>query len=310
MPLTELIHYFNNRNREQYGAQICPRDSLANIGGRIVGLYAGLKLESVFQPIADARTGRLIAHEALLRASSPEGRTIAPPAVFVVPTDDDELVFLDRLCRTVHALNFLLQSKASRNGEGDLYLNIHARHLLHVASAHGQMFEEILRRCGLAPTQVVLEIQESDVEDSQHLADAVANYRERGYRVAVDGFGRVHSNFHRLRLLSPDIVKIDRSLSVKAAKDKSLRYVLPKVVDFAHQLGAVTVAEGIENAEQLEFVLDAGVDQVQGFHLAPPQANCLWETERNRPAIQSMKGALGRISPEAGPGFHAGTGHF
>jgi EAL domain-containing protein (putative c-di-GMP-specific phosphodiesterase class I) len=215
----------------------------------------------------------------------------------VVPTDDDELVFLDRLCRTVHALNFLLQSKASKNGGSDLYLNIHARHLLHVASAHGQTFEEILRRCGLAPAQVVLEIQESAIEDSHRLGDAVANYRERGYRIAIDGFGREHSNFDRLWQLSPDIVKIDRSLVVRAAEDARVRRVLPKVVEIAQELGGHTVAEGIETEAQLDVALEAGIDRVQGFLLAKPQADCLAAGHRLRPQAQLVSVPLPPAQP-------------
>lgn len=305
MPLTELVHYFNNRNREQYGAHICPRDSLTSVGGRIVGLYAGLTLDTAFQPIADGRTGRLIAHEALLRASSQEGRPISPLAVFVVPTDDDELVFLDRLCRTVHALNFLLQAKATKNADSDLYLNIHARHLLHVASAHGQTFEEILRRCGLAPAQVVLEIQESAIEDSQRLGDAVANYRERGYRIAIDNFGRVHLNFDRLRQLSPDIVKIDRELLLKAEGARDQR-VLSEVVHIAHELGALTVAEGIESEAQLCVAQEAGIGRIQGYLLARPQASCLAAGQHLLPRPQRQTPSVLKMQARA-PRFSAGA---
>jgi EAL domain-containing protein (putative c-di-GMP-specific phosphodiesterase class I) len=305
MPLTELIHYFNNRNREQYGAHICPRDSLASVGGRIVGLYAGLTLETVFQPIADGRTGELIAHEALLRSSSKDGRPISPLAVFVVPTDDDELVFLDRLCRTVHALNFLLQAEASKNAGSDLYLNINARHLLHVASAHGQTFEEILRRCGLAPSQAVLEILESAIDDSHRLAEAVANYRERGYRIAIDNFGRDHLNCDRLRQLSPEIVKIDRSLVVKAAEEARGQRFLRNVVDIAHELGALTVAEGIESEAQLQIALEAGVDRVQGFMLARPQPACLVAGQQLWPQAQPHSAPVLQLQSRT-PHFSAG----
>lgn len=281
MPLTDLIHYFNLRNREQYGPQLCPGNSLASIsdpaGSHIVGLFATLNLDSAFQAVVDARTGLVVAHEGLLRARALDGRQWAPEAVFALPADDTEVVFLDRLCRTVHALNFLLQTNTGKEGSanGDLYLNIHARHLLHVVSAHGQVFEQILKHCGLAPQQVVFEILASTIEDNQRLGEVVSNYRQRGYRIAIDDFGREPPNFDHLWQLSPDIVKIDHALLVRAAEDIQQRLLLDKVVDIARAMGASTVAMGIETEAQLALAREAGANQLQGFLLARPQLNCL-----------------------------------
>jgi EAL domain-containing protein (putative c-di-GMP-specific phosphodiesterase class I) len=271
MALTELIHYFNSRNRERYGDHLCPGDTLASIGSRIVGLFAKLNIDSVFQPIADSRSGRLIGHEALLRARSIDGREVAPEALFVLPSDAEEVVFLDRLCRTVHALNFLLQAQATG---GDLFLNVHTRHLQHVVTDHGLVFEEILKRCGLGPEQVVFEVRERG-DDDTHLSDAIANYRRRGYRIAIDHFGQTHSDVKRLQALAPDIVKLDATLIAAAADSPHERGKLHEIIDTARQLGAVTIAEGIETATHLEIALQAGVDRVQGFLIARPLPACL-----------------------------------
>lgn len=272
MPLTDLVHYLNGRNRERYGAHLCPSDSLTQRERHILGHFADLTLHSAFQPLVEARSGKVAGHEALLRAVARNGQHLPPEAVFVLPCDADEIVFLDRLCRTVHALNFLLQSGP---GGGDLYLNIHPRHLLAVSAEHGQTFEAILRRCGLAPEQVVLEILESAIDDTPHLAEAVASYRARGYRIAIDDFGRQHSNFDRLWQLEPDLVKLDRSLISEASTNPRVRRILPKLTEIIHELGAKTVCEGIETREQQAIAIDAGTDLLQGYYLARPQGYCL-----------------------------------
>ncbi len=272
MPLTELIHYFNSRNRERYGSHLCPGDTLTSIGNRIVGLFAKLNLESVFQPIADAASGRVVGHEALLRARSTDGRELLPEAVFVLPSDAEEVVFLDRLCRTVHALNFLLQTQ--RSG-GDLYLNVHTRHVRHIAADHGLVFEEILKRCGLAPEQVVFEVLENGGDDPARLHDAIANYRSRGYRIAIDHFGQSDCDFKRLCLLTPDIVKLDATLLNQTERSPAKHEQLRQAVATARQLGALTVAEGIETAAQLAQAQAVGIDRVQGFFLARPLPVCL-----------------------------------
>lgn len=272
MPLTDLIHYFNRRNRERYGEQLCPGDSLTSIGGRIVGLFAKLNIETIFQPIVDAASGRLVSHEALLRARSTDGREVLPEAVFALPKNDDEIVFLDRLCRTVHALNYLLQTQQNGN---HLHLNIHTRHLRHIAADHGLVFEETLKRCGLAPAQVVFEIREDGSEDPARLLDAIGNYRNRGYRIAIDHFGLHHHDFKRLCLLTPDIVKIDATLLNEAIADPVKRFDLQEIVDGAHRLGAQAIAEGIETPAQLALAQQAGIDHLQGFLLARPLPLCL-----------------------------------
>lgn len=172
----------------------------------------------------------------------------------------------DRLCRVVHALNFFHQSGA----QGDLFLNISGRHLLSVGKGHGHTFETLLRHCGLAPTQIVLEVLESGVDDLQHLQEAVNGYRSRGFRVAIDDFGCQHSNFDRLWRLTPDIVKLDRSLIVQASTNARARRILPKIIDIIHDLGAQVVCEGIETAEQHTLARAAGADLLQGYYYARP----------------------------------------
>lgn len=233
----------------------------------VTGHYADMRLHSAFQPLLDAATLRPVAHEALLRARLTDGGAISPAQAFGTPTTPEDIVFLDRLCRTVHAFNFATQAS-----ERDvLYLNVDGRHLQCVGGgSHGRIFETLLGHCGLAPHQVVLEILESDIADEQRLIDAVAAYQARGYRIAIDDFGCSHSNFDRLWKLSPDIVKLDRGLIVQSATNPRARTILPKLIDMLHDLGALVVCEGIETADQHALVSDAGTDLVQGFLYARP----------------------------------------
>jgi len=230
------------------------------------GHYRGLRLYSAFQALFQADTLHVVAHEALLRARDAGNRTIAPAEAFRRAETAEDAMHLDRLCRVVHALNFFNQSGA----QGDLYLNISGRHLLSVGAGHGHTFETLLRHCGLQPTQIVLEVLESGVDDLQHLQEAVDGYRSRGFRVAIDDFGCRHSNFDRLWRLTPDIVKLDRSLIVQASTHDRARRILPKIIEIIHDLGAQVVCEGIETADQHALAQAAGADLVQGYYYAKP----------------------------------------
>ncbi|MQY50806.1 EAL domain-containing protein [Rhodocyclus gracilis] len=296
MRVTELLDHFNTLNGIWFseGASATAARSaetrLEVVAGRVEALDARHRLTTAFQPIVDARSGAIRGHEALLRPwrnslssairSAQRGGAKADwqfvsPEDFLASSDDGlDIVRLDRLCRTLHSLNFSLHQPPV---SGDLFLNVHPHHLLSVSGEHGAFFESVLRRCGLAPERVVIEILESSVDDLPRLEVALANYRRRGFRIAIDDFGRRHSNFDRLWQLQPDIVKLDRSLIVAASENPRVRRIVPRLVDIIHELDATTVFEGIETAAQLSLAIDAGADALQGYLLARPAPDCRHE---------------------------------
>lgn len=265
MPIEELLDYFVEREK----IPSTPVSHLHIGDSGASGLYRGLHLTSVFQPLFDARSLKAKAHEALLRVHNNAGQSLSPAAAFALPATSSEVVYFDRLCRIVHALNFVRQADAG----AELFVNVSGRHLLGVSNrGHGEIFERLLHMCGLKPRQVILEVLEAKVDDISRLNEAVAAYRERGYRVAIDDFGCEHSNFDRLWRLTPDIVKLDRSLILQGTSNERARRILPKIVEIIHELGAEVVCEGIETPGQHALAIDAGADLVQGYYYARPSA--------------------------------------
>lgn len=261
MPTQELQDYFAARN----ATPATPALHVDSAGA--TGAFRGMQLSSVFQPLFDAGSGQARAHEALLRVQDAAGAPLSPAAAFAVPASSEEQVYFDRLCRVVHALNFARQAEAG----AELFVNVSGGHLLGVShGGHGEIFERLLQQCGLRPGQIILEVLEARVDDISRLNEAVAAYRERGYRVAIDDFGCEHSNFDRLWRLTPDIVKLDRSLIVQSTGNERARRILPKLVEIIHELGAQVVCEGIETPFQHRLAVDAGADLLQGFYYARP----------------------------------------
>lgn len=240
--------------------------------GIAVGRFDGLHLHSAFQPLFQASTMRPTAYEALLRAQDGGRQPISPAKAFAYPVTSDEIIYFDRLCRMVHVVNFVRQA----NPKEFLFLNIDGRQLLNVGGGtHGSAFEMLLQYCGLKPTQVVLEIVESRIDDLGRLVEAVSDYQLRGYRVAIDDFGCQDSNFDRLWQLSPDFVKLDRSLIVQAMINPRAKLILPKLVEIIHDLEAQVVCEGIETSEQHQLAVQSGVDLLQGYYYAKPHPSLL-----------------------------------
>lgn len=228
----------------------------------------GFLLTSAFQPLLDRDLNVPFGEEALLRGSC-RNKAINPERIFESATQSNCLVDFDRLCRTLHLMNFVAYGPKDRV----LFLNVHPELLIAVQQRHGEVFERILREQGRRPEDVVLEVLEAAIPEhrEQALVEAVANYRQRGYRVAIDDFGRHHANFDRLWRLSPDIVKLDRNLIELAESTPKVRRSLPKLVDLLHELEARVVIEGIETRAQLEIAQDSGSDFFQGYFLGEPR---------------------------------------
>ncbi|RFC32605.1 MAG: EAL domain, c-di-GMP-specific phosphodiesterase class I (or its enzymatically inactive variant) [Candidatus Nitrotoga sp. MKT] len=234
--------------------------------------FIGLQLRSVFQPIFNLATNALFGYEALLRAFDLKGNAIAPPIAFKQAEVAEKLVKFDRLCRTLHTLNYLNMGSSKEL----LFLNVHPE-LLVAVNSHGKIFERVLHNHSLPTDKVVIEINESAVSQDDLLNDAIANYRERGYKIAIDDFGKEHSNINRLCKFSPDYVKLDTSIIHLAEHNNRMQRILPKLVEIINELGAEVIIEGIETQSQLELAQHAGVQLVQGYFLGRPAPALSWE---------------------------------
>ena len=244
--------------------EIESRAAMAN--GRLAGQFGELAISSVFQPIISLSHRRPVGYEALMRARSSDGQAVSPPAVFGMANGDGECIFLDRLCRHLHAGNFRV---AAADENSWLFLNVNPLVSIH-GKDHGPFFEEMLQRHGLPPHRVVIEILESEIQQEGQLAAAVDYYRSLGCLIAIDDFGAGHSNFDRIWRIDPHIVKLDRSMIVQAAGNSMVRRLLPRLVSMIHESGSLALMEGIETEDQALIAMDAGFDFVQGYYFGRP----------------------------------------
>ncbi|WP_157669790.1 EAL domain-containing protein [Chitinibacter sp. GC72] len=196
----------------------------------------GSTLASAFQPIFD-RHNHHFADEALLRASVRD-KAISPPQAFASARQGHKLVAFDRLCRTLHVMNYSSYAQSNRL----LFLNVHP---------------ELLEN-------------ETVAVDASAIGRAVKNYRAKGYRIALDDFGHGMANLDRLWLLEPDFVKLDRHILALAAQQDKARQGYAKLVSLLHDAGSQVIAEGVETQIEKSIALDSGVDGLQGFFLARP----------------------------------------
>ncbi|HET8705816.1 MAG TPA: EAL domain-containing protein [Pseudomonadales bacterium] len=272
--ISDLVTYLNKRDFLNSSLQDDSRHPIFINGDRVNASYANIEMDTLFQPVFNITKNTVAGHEAFLSVQTPSGvksigKMLSPQALFFLPSETSGISYLDRLARTLHALNFLVQENT-----GLLHLNVHPNHLLAVDKNHGQFFEGVLRQCGIAPEQIVLEVIEYAVTERRKLSAAIQAWKEKGYRIAIDNFGRAHSNVERLTKLNPHVVKIDRSYFVSLLSYPGLIATLKNTIQRGRDVNIEWVAAGIETQEQLDLAVQLGVDYVQGYYLGTPSPVC------------------------------------
>lgn len=243
---------------------------LEQVDGRTVGRLRGLTVASHFQPIYSLSHGRVVGHEALLRAKDAAGQPVSPPDVFRACTSSAELAVCDSVSRLVHVRNFVAQAPEAQW----VFLNIHPEVFTHLVKQtdNGQEYlRSAADQLGLPGEGTVLEVLETEVTDVAAMEAAMAAVRLHGCLIAIDDFGAGQSNFDRVWRLKPDIVKLDRSLVARAAQDRRTQRVVSQMVSLLHECGAMVLMEGVETVEEALLAMEADADMVQGWYFGRPQ---------------------------------------
>jgi EAL domain-containing protein (putative c-di-GMP-specific phosphodiesterase class I) len=124
-----------------------------------------------------------------------------------------------------------------------------------------------------APGRLLVEITEHEpVHDYPRLLSALADLRGAGLRIGIDDFGAGHSSLRHVLQLAPDVVKLDISITQHVDVDPSRQALVEAMLAFCSRVGALVVAEGVEEAGELVMLMDLGVQYAQGWFLARPAA--------------------------------------
>jgi len=244
------------------------------------------EFKAVFQPKIDLQTGRVIGAEALARWRRPNGKLISP-ATFIPVAEQAGLIdaiglqILEAACDAARAwqlegfdLPVAVNVSPSQFQRGDLTGSIMA----------------ILRRTGLHPNRLELEITESmAVNDPARVAEFISPLRALGAKLAIDDFGTGHSNLATLTRLPFDVFKIDRQFVSALETDRQAPAIVEMILAMARTLGLQTVAEGVETPQQAEFLRRRGCSMAQGFLYSPglPEAAFLDYLRARNPSAAS-----------------------
>lgn len=221
-----------------------------------------------YQPIVDAGTRQIMGFEALMRWIRP-GAGVISPAQFIPMAESNGLINLLGAWALKAACVQLRQFEEAIGRKMYVSVNVSPRQFRN--DQFIGMVDEALKLSGLDGNRLLLEITEgilmSDPEHAEALLNAIA---ERNVRIAIDDFGTGYSSLAYLKRFPIDALKIDRAfikdlpLSVKDAA------ICNVVLNLARNLDLATVAEGVENQQQLDFLSQQGCTFIQGFHTGRP----------------------------------------
>lgn len=231
---------------------------------RLIDAIAHDAIDLWLQPIVCLQTGEVVFHEVLLRLPGTPGASL--PGQFMPSARRyNMLPELDR-CVVRNALDLLQFDPALC-----LSINLSGR------SASDPRLPEFLTtaisRAGVDPGRVIFEITESElISDLPQAISRLTALRSRGFRFALDDFGRGYSSFSYLRELPVEIVKIDGSYTQTLADDPASAAFVGAIASLAHAIGLRCVAEHVENAAVIAPLRELGVDYGQGYHLGMPRS--------------------------------------
>jgi diguanylate cyclase (GGDEF)-like protein len=236
---------------------------------------AGGELRVHYQPIVDLAGGAVVEVEALVRWQHPE-RGLVPPGDFIPVAEETGLVVplgewvLREACRQVRRWQEQFPDLAgpTRPGLG-LSVNFSGRQLSQRDIV--AVVDRALRDAGLPAASLTLEITESVLmSDARHAVEVVRALGALGVRFSIDDFGTGYSSLAYLKRFSAHVLKIDRSFIDGLGRDAQDSAIVGATIALAQALGMETVAEGVEDPDQLGFLRRLGCDRAQGYYFSRP----------------------------------------
>ena len=220
-----------------------------------------------YQPKLDLASGRLAGVEALLRWKREDG--YVPPDKFIPLAEETGLI--------MPLSDWVLRTACRQAHDWQIRFDNAPRIAINVSSQ--QFFQSDLRKnvmqtlfeTGTKPSLLQLELTESILmRDVRETIDTLEYLKNTGVTLAIDDFGTGYSSLSYLKRFPLDALKIDRSFVKDLDANNDDAAICAAIIAMAHQLSLVVIAEGVETAEQVEFLHSQGCDQVQGFLFAKP----------------------------------------
>jgi diguanylate cyclase (GGDEF)-like protein/PAS domain S-box-containing protein len=227
-----------------------------------------LEFQLHYQPIVSLESGAIPAVEALVRWQHPERGLIAP-GYFISLAEQIGLIvplgrwILGEACRQAAEWRLLDGGRSLT-----MMVNLSVKQLEDAALVAD--VESALKRSGLDPEALLLEITESVIVEDEAAIETMKRIRGLGVRLGIDDFGTKYSSLSYLRRLPLDVLKIDREFISDVTSGSPEAALLQAIVAMSHSMGLTPIAEGVEKSHQEEELRRIGCELAQGFLFSGP----------------------------------------
>jgi EAL domain-containing protein (putative c-di-GMP-specific phosphodiesterase class I) len=221
------------------------------------------RLELFYQPRISAKTGKIVAAEALIRLNSPSGASVLP----------DEFIPVAEATGCISAIGRWVLREAARhlvilrNGGAGISLSVNVSPRQFADPSFLALLRQLRPTIDAAEGDIELEITENIlIESNRRLQRVLMQISDLGYKLAIDDFGTAYSNLASLTRYPISCIKIDRTLIAH----KDFRLLVTGVMTIARAFGARIVAEGVETEVQRQWLQDNHCDEFQGYLFSRP----------------------------------------
>ena len=226
-------------------------------------------LRAMFQPIIDARSGKLVGAEALVRCLDPDRGLIAPADFIPVAESIGLVTRIDEWMLNEACAYARMWSDLWPDRHIPVSCNVSARLIDHEDLP--EIVERTLRRHQLDPTRLCLEMTETTlIRASSQTRAGLERVLRSGTAIGIDDFGTGYSSLTYLRDFPVSFLKIDRTFVEGLGRSHGDSAIVEAVIRLAHALGLFVTAEGIETEEQAWHLVNLGCDRLQGFLYSKP----------------------------------------
>ena len=226
------------------------------------------ELDVYFQPKLDLITSSILGAEALVRWNHPDKGLVGPDK-FIPLAEETGLISELGLWVLITAC-VQVQSWIDQGYKAfPISVNLSGRQLEN--NEITEQIEHVLSRSGLAPEYLELEITESTImKRPEEVISILHQLKVMGVQLSIDDFGTGYSSLNYLRKFPIDLLKIDQSFVKDIAENNEDRLIVKGIIALAKSLNLKVLAEGVETAEQKEFLLREGCDYIQGYYFGKP----------------------------------------
>lgn len=298
----DVALYYAKRNKKSYVRYDKEEDSRRQYRIKLESelekaIYAE-NLDLHYQAIIDLETNQICGVEALCRWLHPRSGLVPPEKFIAIAEENDSINPLSdwvietalEQCAIWHRNNISLV----------MSINLSARYLLDATLP--LRLKSRLNHYNISPEFIKLEITESTaMADPEHAFEMLSQFHKLGVRISIDDFGTGYSSFAYLKRLPIDELKIDRGFVMDMVQNLNNDVIVKSIIDLAHNLGLVVVAEGVETEDIYKKLQQYQCDLAQGYYMCKPKSisdindwllNSNWAERKSLPHIQSRKNKL------------------